>query len=148
MWRVSHSGVPIPIRGQRLRILTSQTAISRSAVSMDRVREAKRELGRVPVKRILRGKFEAWFFLKFWHRLVAQLQEAAREGGGKVNIKIQLAQNNLIQILASYVNTPLSLELFLRAHLHSELTVPSIGAGGPEEIRTWHQRILDFLFKR
>jgi Protein of unknown function (DUF4435) len=145
MWRFTSSGVPRPMCGQRLRSLILQTSATVPTISLGRLKEAKRELQRMPIKRVLRGKFEAWFLLRFWQRLIEQLQTATREAGGNVKIKVQLNQYNLVQVLASYLETPSSLDMFLRAHLASGLIVSS-ETGEVQEADGWFARLVNWFF--
>ena len=79
----------------------------------------------MPAKRVVRGKFEAWFFVEFWKALVRQLQDLAREAGGKVDIRVRIEHGTFVTGVKSYVEPPHSLHLFLRAHFPDSAEGPA-----------------------
>jgi len=81
------------------------------------VRKTYRELQRLEAKRYIRGKFEAWWFVKFVNKLIEQLAEVAREENGSVSVSVALNENNYVQLLALAVPTPAPLASFLEFHL-------------------------------
>ena len=97
----------------------------------------------MPPKRILRGKFEAWFFVEFWKKLLYQLRALAQESNGKVQVKIALELSSFVPTLIGYVEVPRSLELFLRAHL----SIPS-GTAGPGSLQLRRRGFLWKLWNR
>jgi hypothetical protein len=126
MWRISDDGQTCYVTGSRVHTLSRSTGVTLPRDSTRRLREALRELRRMPAKRIVRGKFEGWFFVEFWKRLIAQLRTLAAEEHGKVNIKIALTHTSLVTTLASYVDTPRPLDLFLQAHLAGSVPLSSL----------------------
>jgi hypothetical protein len=104
------------VKGGRLKALQKSEESEKSGSIFRRMTHAARELRRLPPKRILRGKFEAWFFVEFWRRLVQRLADLAAETGGKATIKIKLEHSNFVPLLSAYVAVPRSLEMFLEAH--------------------------------
>ncbi len=87
-----------------------------------RVLSTSRELNRMPPKRVIRGKFEAWFFVEFWKKSIRKIQELAREGNARATIRLQLEHANFIVVLAGRMNVPRSLELFLVQNLRVPAT--------------------------
>jgi len=127
------------------------TALSRSTGTAAhggarRLREVTRELARIPPKRVIRGKFEAWFFIEFWRHLVVQLRSLAEEAGGKVSFRINPDYGTFIASLRAYQDTPYSLDLFLRSHLSDS------NAGAvlphPDELaprQSWWRRLFEAI---
>jgi hypothetical protein len=106
----------------RLRALLKGTGASDNGKGFKDVRSAAKELRRIPTKRILRGKFEAWFFVEFWKRIVARLTTIAEECDGKANIRVRLEHGNFVPTLALHSPIPPSLDLFFQAHFPDATT--------------------------
>jgi hypothetical protein len=96
------------------------------------VLQTARELKRLSPKRIIRGKFEAWFFVEFWKHLIRQMRALAIEAQGNLNVRIQLERSNFVAVLSGRLEIPRSLDLFLGQHFNQtsefETTEP-----GPQE---------------
>jgi len=143
LYRVLPGGRLRPIRGTRLRELTRITGVPPQPRCGSRVRDAVRELARMPAKRIVRGKFEAWFFVQYWRALTEYLRKLSVESGGRVQVKLSVTGSTLVPALTPYTVTPRALELFLRSHLR--LTPPS-GSAEHQDRRgmPWWRRLLRF----
>lgn len=104
--------------GKRLQYLAGAA----NAPALDvfrRVIQVSREVRNIPAKRIVRGKFEVWFLIEFWKKLIAQLQELARESGGSIRATIALERSNCVGNLVGDLRIPRSLDLFLGLHFPS-----------------------------
>jgi hypothetical protein len=112
---------------RRVAYLAGATGVPMTAGLFRRVSQTCREVRRIPAKRVVRGKFEAWFFVEFWKRLTRQLQTLSKEAKGKVTVKIGLEQSNLVPNLVGHATIPHSLELFLGLHF------PRGGPAAPQE---------------
>jgi hypothetical protein len=137
--------------GARLDNLRRMTGISDSSAVLSRLLPVARELGRIPAKRVLRGKFEAWFFVEFWKSLVKQLQQLAKESGGSVTIKIPLEHSTFVTVMAGHVEVPRSLDLFLSAHFprrDPELEHVSSRLGRNSRIQNWWSKVRDLLSEK
>lgn len=121
LFRFSDACEVSPARGSRLQVLADATGTVTPPTSR-RLRAAHRELSRMPIKRVLRGKFEAWFMVEFWKRLMTQLRQLAAESGGKVSPRVTLEHGCFIPVLGPYADVPPALERFLIAHLHESAT--------------------------
>lgn len=105
-----------PVPRRRLLELERAAGATPTKVSFRRLMHATREIARMPPKRVIRGKFEAWFFVSFWRRVTDQLRTLAKEEGGKLTVKLSLENGAFCVALKSYADTPRSLALFLGAH--------------------------------
>lgn len=101
---------------KRVAYLAGATGVSMTAGLFRRVSQTCREVRRIPAKRVVRGKFEAWFFVEFWKKLTKQLQTLSREANATLTVKIGLEQSNLVPTLVGHATIPRSLELFLGLH--------------------------------
>jgi hypothetical protein len=101
----------------RLRYLARVTGVLKAPGGLRQFLQIARELKRIPAKRIVRGKFEAWFFVEFWKSLIAQMRALAKEAGGDVAVSVQLERSNFVHILAGRMVVPECLERFLALHL-------------------------------
>jgi hypothetical protein len=101
---------------KRLAYLARATGVEPLAGAFRRVSQGRRELSRIPAKRIVRGKFEAWFLVAFWKRLMKHLQDITREAEGNVRVRLSLEESNLVPSLVRHARIPRSLELFLELH--------------------------------
>lgn len=108
-------------RGQRLASLVRTTGVHDTGNVLRRVLHVARELSRIPAKRVIRGKLEAWYFVEFWKRLVRQVRQLSEEVGGRAASQVGLERGTFVAILSSYVEIPQSLALFLEAHFRSNL---------------------------
>lgn len=106
-------------RRHRVRVaeLTRHTGVELGSGSVRRLRDALRELSRNEPKRVIRGKFELWFLVAFYNRLLAELQALAKEVGGSAKVKRQFTTATVVGEVPHHVVAPRSLELFLQAHL-------------------------------
>lgn len=100
----------------RIEYLNRVSGVGGSAVDFRQVSQACRELRRLPAKRVVRGKFEAWFFVAFWKRLTKQLQALSREAKGNVKFKLSAEESSLVPSLVGHARIPRPLELFLELH--------------------------------
>lgn len=101
----------------RLKTLCQSTGVASSSTTFRRVAPIIREISRLPPKRVIRGKFEAWFLVEFWKRMVENLRSLAGETGGKVEAKMTLEHSTLATVLARYLPAPESLNRFLVANI-------------------------------
>jgi hypothetical protein len=115
-----------PRIGIRHRYLERACGVTLPAGSLRLVLQAARELSQMPPKRVVRGKFEAWFFVEFWVRLIETLRQVAVEGGGKIAFRLNVTAATFVPVLASFVDTPRSLDLFLRAHLSPQTILSAV----------------------
>ena len=113
---------------QRLRRLIAASGGLQGDKLFRRLSQAARELGRLPPKRVVRGKFELWFFVEFWRHVTNKIHDLAKEVGGKVTIRPALDRPSAVAILVRYVEIPRSLDLFLAAHLSQEPRAADEGA--------------------
>ena len=132
-------------RGARMKCLREQTQVSLPPRAGTRIRDARRELSRLPPKRIVRGKFEAWFMVVFWRALVAELQRQATEAGGKCSARAHLTEDSFVLTLGRYLETPDSLRTFLGAHLAPINQVSVGGAHSAVMLPAW-RRVLSKIF--
>jgi hypothetical protein len=104
-----------------------------------------RELRKMNPKRVIRGKFEAWFLVEFWKSVITHVQEVAREAGGTVSLRLPLEHSNAVAALAKHATIPRSLDLFLQAHFPR----PPLGPPRPPTPSSGRKgifrRILDYL---
>jgi len=114
----------------RLGYLDASAGISTPTGAGIHMRRVAKELSRIPPKRIVRGKFEIWFFVEFFKQLVAHLQSNAAEIGGTVRLQTPLEHSNAIEILTTRLQVPHSLDLFLRLHFPQTRIEP---VEGPRE---------------
>lgn len=140
MWRFV-DGVLSTVPGSRIDELHKAAGLTHRT-SFTRLREVRRELGRIPPKRVVRGKFEAWFLVEFWKHVVEHLQLLATEAGGKCQSKIDLRHGNIVPTLAQYVDAPQGLELFLHAHFPGKPSNVVPHTSGTQKRGTWWQRLL------
>ena len=111
-----------PSDGNRLEYLSRVT--QSPARAFKHIAPIAKHLKRIPAERIVRGKFEIWFIVEFWRRLVDRLRALAAEGGGGVTIKHTLDRNTVVAALTPYTDIPRSLELFLESHLSRTDSAP------------------------
>ncbi len=71
----------------------------------------------LPPKKVIRGKFEAWFFVQFFSRAIDIANTAAKETGGSVKLKTLLHLDNFVEVCASRLACPPELGMFLDRHL-------------------------------
>src|SRR5258708_17068074 len=100
----------------RLQLLAETTGVKHYPGVFRQLSPARRELARILPQRVVRGKFDAWFFVEFWKSMVKQLRSMAREAGGNVAVQVVLEQRTFCAALKAYVDIPRSLDLFLSAH--------------------------------
>lgn len=108
----------------RSRYMEHVTGTQGLAVQLRSLLQTARELRRMPAKRTVRGKFEAWFFVEFWKNLVGGLRALAKEVNGDVAVSVQLERSNIVQVLAGRVDAPVSLGRFLTLHLSASEAPP------------------------
>jgi hypothetical protein len=106
------------------------------------VRRVRRELDRQDSKRYIRGKFEAWFFIEFVKRVIADLVTVADESNGSVSITTPLHESNFVQMLVRGIHVPASLDSFLRFHLEAT-RAPTVS----QQPETLWVRMIRFLSK-
>lgn len=126
--------------GARVQQLSRITGVQGRSNSFRAVSAAARELDRLPAKRFVRGKFEAWFFVEFWKSALRQLRVLAREGGGNISVKLTLEHSNVCATMKSYCDFPRGLELFLGAHFPGSPQVTPMSPGS-----RWIRRIREFF---
>jgi hypothetical protein len=102
---------------KRIDYLDSSCGVASNPVIVRQIRRTTNELLRLPPKRVIRGKFELWFFVEFFKRAFRQIQLVAEEAGGSAKLHLSLEHNNAIEALAEKVQMPSSLETFLRLHI-------------------------------
>lgn len=128
----------------RLGYLARATGVGLPDNSFRHLVAAARELARLPAKRVIRGKFEAWFLVEFWKRLLKQLVQLANEKGGKVSVKLALERDSFCTHLKAYPDIPRALELFLGAHLPTGLQ-PEQSSTSEDSGASWTERIRALL---
>lgn len=114
----------VRVSRSRLDHLTRVTGLPAGHHTVRQLSQVTRELARLPAKRVVRGKFEAWFFVEFWKVFISQLRALAREGGGDIAVKVTLERSSFCTMLKSYVDVPRGLHLFLAAHFSSDDVPP------------------------
>lgn len=102
--------------GLRLDSLCSSSGVPPRGAMYRQLLPLTRELRKMNPKRVIRGKFEAWFLVEFWKGVINNVQQLAGETGGTVSVKLPLEHSNAVATLAKHATTPRSLELFLQAH--------------------------------
>lgn len=70
----------------------------------DEVDAVLRELTVIPAKSWIRGKYEKWWFLRVYERIVSVLRE--RTGRKKVKIHTSLGDGNFVEVVSARVPTP------------------------------------------
>jgi len=115
---ISNDGTSRRRRKGTLVYLHQVTQVTASSNVWRSVRRTQRELRHLKPKRYIRGKFEGWWFVQFINKTIEQLVNVAKESGGSVSVSVSLNMNNYVQLLASSIPTPPSLESFLEFHLH------------------------------
>jgi hypothetical protein len=130
--------------GCRVEYLHRTTGIQKRADLTRRVLQTAKELKRISPKRVIRGKFEAWFFVEFWKHLIRQMRTLAREANGNLNERIQLERSNFVAVLGGRLEIPRSLELFLGQHLVDN-TQPIAGQPTATSRTSLTVSILNFL---
>jgi hypothetical protein len=116
MFSLTENGVAARA-GSRLAAISRATGVELSAAVVRRIPAACRELKRMSAKRVVRGKFEAWFFVEYWNALVRRLHQLAKESGGKVSVQVEITHTAFVPHVAALAETPDSLQRFLIAHL-------------------------------
>jgi uncharacterized protein DUF4435 len=106
-----------------LEYLSRVTKTARRPGVWREVRRVAKELRRLPPKRYARGKFEAWYFIKFIRKITEDVSKVATEAGGSISVRAQLEESNFIQLLSSALPTPPTLDTFLKFHF-SPRTAP------------------------
>jgi hypothetical protein len=104
-------------KANRLESLGSSTGVTLPARSGLRIRHAIEELQRLQPQRVIRGKFEAWFVVRFWLHLMDNVKQLAAEANGKASFLMTLSDGTCVSVLARHLDVPPSLDLFLRAHI-------------------------------
>ena len=117
-----------PRMGVRMKHLSRQTRVDLPTGAGARIRDAIKELDRLPRKRVIRGKFEAWFMTAYWRHLVRDMERMAREQGGACSSRISVQETTLVLVLSPYADDPESLEHFLDAHLGDTVDVGEAAA--------------------
>ena len=74
-------------------------------------------LKELPPKSWLRGKFEAWFLIKYLGMVLTTLRVIARESGGDAVMRTSVHSANFVEVLAPRIAEPESLGTFLSGHL-------------------------------
>lgn len=129
---------------ERVEYLTRVSGVVGTAGISRRVLATCRELKRIPSKRVMRGKFEAWFFVRFWKNLVDELRKLAKEAGGSLGVAVAVEQSSFVAVLLPHLTIPRPLELFLGQHFPSSFIR---GADFPAPVAPpgWTNRILAAL---
>lgn len=122
LWILSTECVAVRCSRRRTDHMATATGVRLTSPLHGRLRLARKELARVPVKRVVRGKYELWFFVEFWRVLLQHLQSLATEASGKVQVKLAVTHDTALRVAVPYVETPKSLDLFLRAHLSDNIS--------------------------
>lgn len=104
-------------RLDRLEYVCRTAGITVPGSAKERISETTEELKRLPPKRFVRGRFEIWFFVEFFKRLIAQLERSALEVTGKVRLRSPIEHGNILPILAGRIEIPEILDRFLSVHL-------------------------------
>jgi hypothetical protein len=117
----------------RLSTLARITKNEAHAVNWRDVRKTCGELQRLPPKHYIRGKFEAWWFVRFTRRIADTVIAVVKDGGGSVSINAQLNETTFIQLLARAVPSPPVIDAYLRFHLTRSLAdeAPASAQHGP-----------------
>jgi hypothetical protein len=102
---------------RRLAYLDRTCDVSTPTGSSPRIREISRTLEALPSKQWLRGKFEAWFFIKYLEMAVKNLRTVAREAGGNATMRTAIHEANFVEVLAPRLNEPDDLCEFLNHHI-------------------------------
>lgn len=127
----------------RLDVLATATGVRLSLGLHGPVKQTRRELSRVPAKRVVRGKYELWYFVEFWRVLLQSLADLAEEAGGKMQRKVAVTHENALRVAAPYAATPAGLGRFLQAHLGS--TAPAGSSQSAVRRESLWQRVLSSL---
>jgi hypothetical protein len=106
--------------GDRLAYFCRAAGIAIPQGAIGRVTEIAQELRRLPPKRYVRGKFEIWFLVEFFKALLAQMESAAREVGGKLKLRSPVEHGNITSTLAGRIQVPEQLDRFLRVNLPAQ----------------------------
>lgn len=130
----------------RVAALERATGVKLNSPSVSRVLGAAKELARLQPKRVMRGKFEIWFFLEFWKKVRAQLERLAKEMGGTIQFMVPLERGTLVATLCAHATVPRGLDLFLRSNLSDILNPAEPQVRSPE--RPLWRRVLGALFDR
>jgi hypothetical protein len=133
-------------RGARVQYLEQTTGVSLGQAAFRKVAAAVRELARIQPKRVVRGKFEAWFFVAFWKQYVSNVRSLAVEAGGTCRIAPTLEMSTFVNALVPHIDPPDSLARYLTAHFPSRSVVPSVDSGSRRV--TWFARLVSRLFGR
>jgi hypothetical protein len=137
---------------RRLEYLMRVSGVPSVGEVFRRVRHTCTELKRIQPKRFLRGKFELWFLVQFWKKLIKHLRGLSIEAGGRLDVKIALEEANSVAVLVEKIVVPRSLELFLGQHLLSEdnlrITEPMplvVPRKGKDRMRLFVRRIISLV---
>lgn len=125
------------VRTRLLSYLERVTNLRARPSEWKQVRQVCRELKRMPAKRYVRGKFEAWFILGFVRNIQESLSRMARETGGSISVNVQLADSNFVQLLVRALPAPTSLSSFLDFHFKQDSVPSEISSGIWSQIRSW-----------
>ena len=120
LYRVDDAGVKRRREVNRFQYIKTMTQVKDSKPVWRQVRSICFELKRMPSKRFVRGKFEAWFFVSAGTRIADGLRKVSTESGASVGFSAQLTPSSFIQLLSAAVPAPTELAAFLRFHLSSE----------------------------
>jgi hypothetical protein len=84
-------------------------------LQLDDFKQALKKLKNLEPKKYIRGKFELWYLISFLIDLTKILTE--RNQAKRAMIKIQLTNENAIEVLSGKIPYPKSLNEFLDANL-------------------------------
>jgi hypothetical protein len=144
MYEVGEDGIRAK-KGVRIETVSRVSGVTLVPAIMRTLGIATRELVRVPPKRVVRGKFEAWFFVEYWNNLIKRIRELSREQNGTITVKVSLTTTNLVATLSPYSDTPPSLGRFLRTHFSP--IHPAIAARSSHKAGFW-RALQSFLWRR
>ncbi len=134
------------VRG-RTGILERATGVSGVSAPISRIIHAARELMRMQPKRVMRGKFEIWFFLEFWKAVRSNLEALAKEVGGKIEFTVALERRSMVSTLCGYIVIPRGLDLFLQSNLPEILSQGSKEELSRPKLSIW-KRALKMIMGR
>jgi hypothetical protein len=103
------------------------------------------ELSKLEPQRVIRGKWEAWFVVRFFGDLVQRLSAVAKEAGGRIEIKVlPVTEGSVVATLVPHLDIPHGLERFLDTHLpNSEPSNPMVERRRPRWWRTLWARFVN-----
>lgn len=103
--------------GGRIAYLDRVTGVTTTPAIMAAVKRAMGELTQLSEKCWVRGKFEAWFMVKYCQLVRQTLAAAAAEAGGQVGQPTSMHEENVVELLAPRIAEPGPLSEFLDRHL-------------------------------